>query len=86
MRSLRITVKKKRNLLLKLDLEKAYDCADWDIVDYFMACKGFGLMQIVDMWIPYFVTLLIKLIHPRVFIHHTQIKTRGPTFPFPFLF
>lgn len=34
--------RKKRGFILKLDLEKAYDCTNWDFLDYIMARKGFG--------------------------------------------
>lgn len=34
--------RKKRGLVLKLDLEKAYDYTDWDILGYIMERKGFG--------------------------------------------
>lgn len=34
--------RKKSGLILKLDLEKAYDYTSWEFLDYIMARKGFG--------------------------------------------
>lgn len=33
---------KKSGLVLKLDLEKAYDYTSWESLDYIVARKGFG--------------------------------------------
>lgn len=34
--------RKKKGMILKLDLEKVYDNTNWDFLDYMMARKGFG--------------------------------------------
>lgn len=34
--------KKKKDWVIKLDLEKAYYRTDWDFLDFIMARKGFG--------------------------------------------
>lgn len=34
--------KNKKRMILKLDLEKAYDYTNWDFLNYMMAWKGFG--------------------------------------------
>lgn len=33
--------RKKKGVVIKFDLEKAYDKTDWNFLDYFMPRKGF---------------------------------------------
>lgn len=39
-------VKKKKGWFLKLDIEKSFDCVDWDFLDKVLKCKVFN-----DKWI-----------------------------------
>lgn len=36
--------RKQKEVVLKLDLEKAYDKTDWDFLDHVVARKGFGTL------------------------------------------
>jgi len=49
-----LTKKKTKSLVLKLDLRKAYDCIDWDLLRMILIQMGFGIQ--VTKWIMSCVT------------------------------
>lgn len=46
---------KRNGVIIKLDLEKAYEKTDWDFLDYIMARKGFGSKS--RLWIHGFLSM-----------------------------
>lgn len=78
--------RKKKRVVVKLDLEKAYDKTDWDSLDYVMARKAFGTLW--GQWVfgclssTHFSIIINGF--PKGFFPASRVLDKETLFPIPF--